>query len=205
MSTDRSSNAASPATAARVVVPLIVAPPGPPFRATVTSLVAAVTGVPLASTMETWTFGMTESAGVHVGCLRKTNPAGTCSTVIVAVDDTPSTAAVIVAMPFARAVTRPAASTDAIASSDDDQANVLSEMAFPFPSRAVAVSTTCSLTDASVVSPGETVTEEAGSGEVELLQPAAMAAIARKTVVRNHTENEEVLMRVPWESRVLTD
>ena len=61
--------------------------------------------------------------------------------------------------PSTTAVTRPEALTVAIASLDDDQANVLPEIAVPFASCALAVSCAVSPSDTSVAEAGVTATE----------------------------------------------
>ena len=72
---------------------------------------------------------------------------------------TPSVVAAMVADPFAMAVTRPEALTVAMFASDDDQVNVLPEIAVPFASCALGVSWTVSPSETSVAVLGVTATE----------------------------------------------
>src|SRR6266516_3095896 len=97
-----------------------------------------------------------------------------CATARVAVPETPAAAAVIVAVPFATAVTTPLGSTRVTIGLSDVHVNACPEMTLPFASRAVA--------EKRCVSPSASSAAEAGVTTTCATAPANTASVGRGDV-----------------------
>ena len=130
-----------------VALPLATAVTRPAESTTATSVSLVVhmnsapaTGCPFASVASAVNRAVSPNATSVSAAGRTSTALTSCATVTAAVPDALHTVAVIVALPLATAVTRPAASTAATAASALDQLIAIAAIASPFWSRTSAIS-----------------------------------------------------------------
>src|SRR5882672_7433211 len=180
-SMERSPKVARPSTALTVFVPDSVPPPGFTPSDTASASLAPLTRLPRASRTSTCTAGVSGCPAVPLGGgAMKASCAPACATVSVPWPVTPSTVAVIVAVPLATAVATPVAeSIVATAGCIDRQRSRFPRISDPLASFATAANGWASPSAVSVTLGGDSSTVATTGGSVPHAQRAPMTAITQ--------------------------